>query len=452
MSNLNIIFETETQPQSDFEMDDYMIVYDPKTKKSGLNEVEFAREYVSKNGLVYANGTFYGKEGRIPESEIDRDIYNHVSGIVKTNVSYRCKAVMDVIKKQAYKQKFEQKKWIIPFKNGDLDISNAKKWVFFDSKKSTCAYRLPVELKEADEESPLFNKWLDDLFEEEDQKTLQQFIGYAFIPSTEAQESLFIIGEAEAGKSVIGTILEAIFGKAMISTDIVSFLSDKFKLPELENKLIVYDDDLSDEALSSTGLFKKLVTNQQEIIADKKYSAPYAFKPFARFIVCSNIMLRSKYDSSSAFYRRIHPLIVKPPQKNREKIRGFGAMIAKKEAESIVLWALQGLFELQCNGFVLKKSKKTAQYLKTSADVTEHFPVFMGECFLPDDSADVTCAEIAEAYQKWAEAYGIGNVSKHKLFALLRDKCLEYDAEPANHIRRNGGLHRGYKGVKLKNE
>ena len=121
---------------------------------------------------------------------------------------------------------------------------------------------------------------------------LQEYLGYCLVPTTKAQKALFLVGEGGAGKSVIGVILEELLGDALISTQSTQeFLQDKFKLPELEHKLVLYDDDLDSSALSETGLYKKLITNNISITADRKYGQPFKFTPHVKLVSCCNKML-----------------------------------------------------------------------------------------------------------------------------------------------------------------
>ncbi len=99
----------------------------------------------------------------------------------------------------------------------------------------------------------MFLKFLHDMLEDEDILTLQEYLGYCLIPSTKAQAMMFIIGNGGEGKSRIGVVMKSIFGDAMIESKLHRLESDRFARANLQNKLLMIDDDMQLEALTSTG-------------------------------------------------------------------------------------------------------------------------------------------------------------------------------------------------------
>ena len=132
----------------------------------------------------------------------------------------------------------------------------------------------------------------------------------------------------------------------MLSTsNTQDFLNDKFKLPELENKLVLYDDDLDSKALEGTGFYKKLITNNVKLTVDRKYGQPFSFTPQVKLVCCCNEMLTSTYDQTDGFYRRLLPIRIKPKAQDFKPDLMFYDKI-RTEVPNITLWALSGLLML----------------------------------------------------------------------------------------------------------
>ena len=312
-------------------------------KKKILNENTFARMFCDINKCIFYNGVFYTKFGKETDDTMEKCIWQSLeSAGIATNVAAKAKKLKDAIRLAAIpdnEHKFKIDPNIIPFKNG---IFNIAKMEFVGGRSMTYPYRLPVELPVNMSSTPNFEKWLNDLFEPEDQNTIRQFLGYCLVPNTKAQKSLFLVGEGGAGKSVLGVILEEMLGDAMLSTsNTQDFLNDKFKLPELENKLVLYDDDLDSKALEGTGFYKKLITNNVKLTVDRKYGQPFSFTPQVKLVCCCNEMLTSTYDQTDGFYRRLLPIRIKPKAPDFKPDLLFYDKI-RQEVPMITLWALIG--------------------------------------------------------------------------------------------------------------
>ena len=218
-----------------------------------INDGVFARLYMTVNKIVFANGAFYSPDGMQSVGLVQNEILESISGRLTVNIASNTKKVVDALKMTAYTDNFDfADKMLIPFANGDMELNGTREWTFTLDGKQPAPYRLPVNFVPLNQphKTPYFNKWLNDLFTPEDIVTLQEYIGYCLLPTTRGQKCLLLIGDGGIGKSVISDILTSIFGKSLTApNDTQQFLADKFKLAELENQLVFYEDDLSDKHL-----------------------------------------------------------------------------------------------------------------------------------------------------------------------------------------------------------
>lgn len=419
-------------------------------EKKILNENTFAMGFTELNNLQYNNGLFYSKEGKKTEDSIAKDIWESIKGAdINQNVAQVVSKLLGAVKLAASVEKLEPPKTVIPFSNGDLDITERK---FYWQRFNPSPYRLPVKFLYDYKVTPNFNKWLNDLFMDEDIPTIRQFLGYCLIPSTKAQKSLFLVGEGGAGKSVIGAILQGLLGDAMLSTaSTQEFINDKFKLAELENKLVLYDDDLDSKALTNTGLYKKLITNTQAITADRKYGQPFRFTPQIKIVSCCNEMVSSIGDQTQGFYRRLHPVLIKPIAEDFEPDLHFYDKI-KKEIPDILGFAMVGLFELIDNDFNLHTSQRTIDYLKGKQAMENPYPEFLESCFDFDESYEVSTVDIKNVLDYWARQNGVENASSREFDRWLCDNLEQFSITRSNKIKGTNGYIRGIKGMKIKIE
>ena len=420
-----------------------------------INDGVFARLYMTINDIVFANGAFYSPDGMQSVGLVQNEILESISERLTTNIASNTKKVVDALKITAYHDDFDfADKMLIPFANGDMELDGTKKWIFTLDGKRPVPYRLPVNFIPLNQprETPYFNKWLNDLFTPEDIVTLQEYIGYCLLPTTRGQKCLLLIGDGGIGKSVISDILTSIFGRSLTApNDTQQFLADKFKLAELENQLVFYEDDLSDKHLEETGVFKKLITNQTYLTADRKNEQPFKFKPYCRFIMCGNDMLASKYDKTDGFYRRLLPIRVKPKDPNRKNIPDMGAKVGR-EAEGIIQWALVGLKRLMDNNWQFTVSDRSDKYLNGYKAMSDHFPDFVEDAFEFGEDKDFSTTELQIAYKNWCRRNAATPCTDRVVTRWFANNSEKYKLEQTNNVYRDGARSRGYTGASISAE
>ena len=447
-----ITIQHYSEPDIDSEIEEMMeqSFYEDKHGSLRINDGVFARLYMIINKMVFANGAFYSPDGMQSVGLVQNEILESISPKLTVNIASNTKKVVDALKITAYTDNFDfADKMLIPFANGDMELDGTKRWTFALGGKQPVPYRLPVNFIPLGQEraTPYFDKWLNDLFTPEDIVTLQEYIGYCLLPTTRGQKCLLLIGDGGIGKSVISDILTAIFGRSLTApNDTQQFLADKFKLAELENQLVFYEDDLSDKHLEETGVFKKLITNQTYLTADRKNEQPFKFKPYCRFIMCGNDMLASKYDKTDGFYRRLLPIRVKPKDPNRKNIPDMGAKVAR-EAEGIIQWALVGLKRLMDNNWQFTVSERSDQYLNGYKAMSDHFPDFVEDAFEFGEGKDFSIAELQMAYKTWCRRNAITPCTERVVTRWFANNSEKYQIIATNNIRRDGERSRGYTGA-----
>lgn len=425
--------------------------------KIKINDGILSELYCKVNEMIYANGAFYCPDGMKKAGLVEKELHETIKGVLTLDIARNTKKVFDSLKLTAYEDSFDfTDKMTIPFNNGDMEIHTNKNWVFNNGDKRPVPYRLPIDFAPlySPIPTPNFNKWLSDLFYEEDIITLQEYIGYCLLPTTIGQKILLIIGEGGCGKSIIKDILKAIFGGTMTAPmDLKEFFDDKFKVAELENQLVFYEDDINDAKLDDASKFKKLATGGLPVTADRKFEKPFKFTPYCKFIMCGNSMLKCTSDKSDGFYRRLLPIPTKPKNTMRKDIRNFGTLVSA-EAEGILQWALIGLKRLIDNEWNFTISDRSNQFLQDFRDLSDHLPAFMNDCFVADDTKDFTNEELRIAYSKWCSENDIKPLLNKTVKEWLFNNCGKYGLKmigEANIVRDNSRK-RGFRGGYFKDE
>ena len=417
-----------------------------------VNYPAFIDHFRGFTKCVYCNGTFYTPDGMVSCQTVRSDVANLLKDAGwKGKLDVPTNSIFASLKDITAVERLKIDEKIIPLANGDLDISK-KQWVFKLGEKLQAPYRLAVNFSPIDKPMPLFNKWLNDVFEPDDITTIQEIFGYCLIPTTAVQEAFFLVGDAGTGKSGMGTILEGLLGNAFETMETQQLVTERFQIAKVENKLVVYDDDLGSSALRDTGTFKKLITADQEIPAERKYGDPYTFRSFAKVVASTNVMLTSLFDDSDGFYRRLHPVHVKKKDEDRKPIRNFYQMILEQEKPQILRWALKGLKRVIENGWEVHWSQRSREYMGDTKARTTPFEDFLSDCCELTSSGDVTTAELQKAFELWTKSNGLPEISKRRFSNWISDNSERLNLKRDKNIKRNNKKLRGYRGIIIKEE
>jgi phage/plasmid-associated DNA primase len=235
--------------------------------------------------------------------------------------------------------------------------------------------------------------------------------------------------------------------------DTQTLLTQRFQIAGVENKLVAYDDDLGSAALTETGVFKKLVTADTPIKAERKYAEPHNFLPFCRVIASANFMLSSLYDDSDGFFRRLHPIHIKPKQPDRKIIKNFYSTILEQEKEQILKWALVGLRRVMANGWKISWSQRSIDYMTHVKSDARHFDDFLSEtCDIKGDGSTISTAELSSLYRRWCKENGVQEMNPRRITKWFADNAEKLGIQKSGYIVRNGKRLRGYEGIAVKDE
>ena len=105
------------------------------------------------------------------------------------------------------------------------------------------------------------------------------------------------------GKSTFLKMLTATLGELNVSALDLKNLGDRFSKASLYKKLANIGDDISDDFIPDTSLFKK-ITDGGRIEAEYKGQKPFDFNPYAKLIFSANDIPRMK-DKTGAVLRRL---------------------------------------------------------------------------------------------------------------------------------------------------
>ena len=418
--------------------------------KGIVNEVRFCQEFVEKMPLICVKGKFYGLDGQISDDTISRDISIKLTEFVTSNISRKVKNLLEALKLHCHSAPPEVNPYQIHLLNGIINIDGQ-----FSPEKQFCVNRLQVTFDPALTDLPKperFLQFINELLYPEDIPTFQEYLGYCLIPSTKGQAMMFLIGNGEEGKSRIGNVMSAIWGSSMLEGKFQRIETDRFFRYNLVDKLVMVDDDMQLNALSSTGYIKSLVTAEIPIDIEAKGKQSEQARVYTRILGLGNGSPKALYDKSEGFARRLLILSVKPKPPDRVN----DPYLADKlicEKDEIFRWLLDGLQRLVMNRFRFTVSERTKK--NVSDAVSDSCNIID---FLQDDQIVVlgsdqqsSSTELYAAYCFWCHRNGMTEMKRDSFISWLKTNESRFNIKYTFNVpNKDGGHVRGFRGIRTK--
>ena len=413
--------------------------------KGSLNEVFFCEDFLYQHPMVRVGGSFFTKEGRVPDDEsVRKMIYDMLRPYLNKGLAKLSSGLLEMLKLEAYVPE-------LPVYEDRLHVANGTLYVDgkFDKHKDFCRNRLPVKYNPDAPQPVTWLRFLSELLEDEDILTLQEYLGYCLIPTTRGQTMMLLKGNGGEGKSRIGVVMQKMLGNNLKNGSIAKIERSPFARADLEHQLVMVDDDMKMEALKSTHYLKSLITAEMPMDLERKGEQSYQGEMYVRFLAFSNGDLESLYDHSDGFYRRQLILSVKKKPLDRED-DPFLADKLCAEIEGIFLWCMEGLRRLIANNYRFTESKRTKENRVEAKQEADNVLLFLrSEDYirLKADST-ITSVDLYAIYTMWCEDNDYKPLALRTVSMTLKKHADEFGLEHDNHItNRLGKRVNGFWGI-----
>lgn len=288
---------------------------------------------------------------------------------------------LNYIQGKTYKPIIEPPTNFICLENGILDINigilqDHSHDLFFPNKLSL---RYDPEA-----DCPKIKQFLSEIFYPEDIPVIQEFMGYCLYRNYPIAKSWIGVGDGANGKSTFLELVKTFLGKQNISSVSLQELSEnRFAKYDLYGKLANICADLSNKALSETGIFKML-TGGDVITAEQKFKSRFQFVNYAKFLFSANRLPETK-DDTDVFFRRwiitIFPNQFKKEngKEPKQKDKLINELTTQEDLSGLLIWALEGFKKLLANGD-FTNSRSTEQLREEYSKKSSPIQAFVIEC------------------------------------------------------------------------
>lgn len=242
----------------------------------------------SENIVKLNNRLFIYEDGvyKVGDDNIERAMIKHIPNL---NRSKRIEVLsyLNLIVPTVSLDKYSN---FIAFNNGVLDVVTME---FHDfSPEYIVTNKIPHNFN-PNAKSELLEKTMKKLAcdDENTEALLYEAVGYNFFRKNELRKSFFLLGSKRNGKSTFLDMLQTLLGEENVSNIDLAEIGDRFRTAELTDKLANIGDDIADDWISNTSVFKKVVSGDV-ITVEKKGKDPYKLHSYAKFFFSANSIPR----------------------------------------------------------------------------------------------------------------------------------------------------------------
>jgi len=308
-----------------------------------------------------------------------------------------------------------------------------------------------------DEKCDTWQKFLNETLPEEQQKLLQEIMGYTLIMNNRAKKFFGFYGVGDTGKSVILRTITNILGMDYVSAVPLQNLTSKrtkFEVATLVNKMANICGDIPSSPIEDSNIVKQL-TGDDPIFSEKKHKDGVVLYNTARLIFSMNF-LPASYDKSMEFFKRfiIIPFTNPVPEDKQDK-----HLIEKFNIDGVIAWAMTGLRRLIKNNLVFSETVTNKdliqQYIKMDAPGLDFVDEF---CEVTGNSNDHILQNNLMKYFKYFcnEIIGqpmTGKMSTKKLVSQITTRYTETKyRKNLNNPLTNSKNGRGISNIRIKDE
>lgn len=264
--------------------------------------------------------------------------------------------------------------------------------------------QLPVEWS-PEASCPRIEAFLRDVLPPDALDFVVELMGYAMYAGNPMRVAVLLLGSGRNGKSVLLSVVTALLGADNVSAIPLQVLAEnRFASAELFGKLANISGDLDARAIRRSDVFKTL-TGGDPIHAERKYAAPFTFRPFALPIFSANEAPISS-DQSAAWFDR---WLIVPFERRIPDERVDPHLAAKlthpDELAGLLVLAVEGLRRLMARGCFDPPAsvRRAGDRYRDRLDTVRAFVA--EECVVAPD-AWVARPQLYRAYVTWAKEGG----------------------------------------------
>ena len=261
------------------------------------------------------------------------------------------------------------------------------------------------------ENEGLWRKAVSDFFlgDEELMEYVQEIVGLCAIGKVYMEALIIAYGDGSNGKSTFWNSIAAVLGSysGMISAEALTVggkRNFKPELAELKGKRLVIAAELEEGVRLSTSMVKQLCSTD-EIEAEKKYEAPFKYRPTHTLVLYTNHLPRVGANDSGIWRRQIViPFGAKI--EGRQDIKNYADYLVANAGGAILSWIIEGAEKAIACGYKITKPASVVEAIGKYREGNDWLGAFLEDCCDTGQGYIQKSGELYQEYRNYCQRMG----------------------------------------------
>ncbi|KUH48189.1 DNA primase family protein, partial [Streptococcus agalactiae] len=231
---------------------------------------------------------------------------------------------------------------------------------------------------------------------------VQEIVGMAAIGKVYQEHMIIAYGSGANGKSTFWNTIARVLGNysGKLSAEALTMSVRRNVSPEmaeLKGKRLIIASEMSEGMRLNTAMVKQLCSTD-EILAEKKYKAPFHFVPSHTLVLYTN-HLPKVGANDDGIWRRLIVIPFNAKITGRSDIKNFADYLYDEAAPAIMSWIIEGAEKAIKANFKLILPQVVADSVSAYREANDWMGQFLGDCCEIGDHLTEKSGELYSAYR-----------------------------------------------------
>jgi P4 family phage/plasmid primase-like protien len=343
---------------------------------------------------------------------------------------------------------------LIHVANGVLDIRSGDINLLKFSPKLISRNLIPIEYNHRARCIRFINELLG-LLDEDDRLLLQKFMGLFLLGRNIIQKMLILHGLGETGKSTFSEVVRKLIGVTNCAELRTNLLHERFEIGSYIGKNLLIGADVSSTFLNSRGAYRLKAIVGRDLLDAERKGSNHRFQIPGTFnvLVTSNTRQTARIENDRGPWERRLAIIEYEKPRTSKIIPEFAEMLIREEGSGILLFAIEGLLQLNADIVqhgTIEMTKKQKDRVESLLNESDGLRLFLTNSVELASGFSLATSEIIEKYAGYCSEQG-WNMTMRKTEEQLPELMMElFQVSRSHNVPYGESRVRGYRGVRFK--
>lgn len=239
---------------------------------------------------------------------------------------------------------------------------------------------------------------------------VQRIVGLAAIGKVMVEALVIAYGDGRNGKSTFWNTIARVLGSyaGNMSADVLTVGATRNVKPELaeaKGKRLLIAAESEEGVRLSTSVVKQLASTDQ-VYAEKKYKAPFAYTPSHQLVLYTNHLPRVGA-MDTGIWRRLIVVPFEAKIQGSGDIKNYADHLYDHAGGAILAWIMEGARLIHAEDYKLKAPRQVVEASEAYREENDWFAQFLEDCCdTGDPGASTKSGELYRTYRAWAASTG----------------------------------------------